>query len=54
MDATVHFGYARTFAATHPQVPIHPDRMLVISGEHQELVTSGASMTWHDLRALRG
>jgi transcriptional regulator GlxA family with amidase domain len=31
-DATVHFGYASAFAATYPQVRIHPERVLVISG----------------------
>lgn len=49
MDATVHFGYARPFAAAFPTVRIHPERVLVISGRHEELVSSGASMTWHDL-----
>ncbi|HEX7127261.1 MAG TPA: helix-turn-helix domain-containing protein [Thermodesulfobacteriota bacterium] len=48
-DATVHYGYARAFAATYPAVPIHPERVLVVSGLRQELVSSGASMTWHDL-----
>lgn len=48
-DATVHFGYARTFTATYPAVPIHPERVLVISGQHEELVSSGASASWHDL-----
>jgi transcriptional regulator GlxA family with amidase domain len=48
-DATVHFSYAREFAAVHPAVRIHPERVLVISGTREELVTSGASMTWHDL-----
>lgn len=48
-DATVHFGYARVFTATYPAVPIHPERVLVISGGREELVSSGASMTWHDL-----
>jgi transcriptional regulator GlxA family with amidase domain len=48
-DATVHFGYARTFAATYPAVSIHPERVLVISGSHEELVSSGASTTWHDM-----
>jgi transcriptional regulator GlxA family with amidase domain len=47
--ATVHFGYARIFAATFPQVPIDAERVLIVAGEHDELVTSGASMTWHDL-----
>jgi transcriptional regulator GlxA family with amidase domain len=48
-DATVHFGYARAFAAAYPAVPIHPERVLVISGSVDELVSSGASTTWHDL-----
>jgi transcriptional regulator GlxA family with amidase domain len=48
-DVTVHFGYARAFAATYPAIPIHPERVLVISGLHEELVSSGASTTWHDL-----
>lgn len=48
-DATVHFGYARAFASTFPEVPICPERVLVVSGKSEELITSGASMTWHDL-----
>lgn len=48
-DATVHYGYARAFAETYPTVPIHPERVLVISGRREELISSGASMTWHDL-----
>ena len=49
MDATVHFGYARAFAASFPKVKIHPERVLVIAGKREELISSGASMTWHDL-----
>jgi len=48
-DATVHFAYAPDFATTYPAVSIHPERVLVISGRREELVSSGASMTWHDL-----
>ncbi|MCG4452484.1 helix-turn-helix domain-containing protein [Pseudomonas sp. MMS21-TM103] len=48
-DATVHFAYARTFAATYPAIAIHPERVLVISGRSEELVSSGASTSWHDL-----
>lgn len=48
-DATVHFGYARAFARAFPEVPIHPERVLVVAGRHEELVCSGASNTWHDL-----
>ncbi|HSD95677.1 MAG TPA: helix-turn-helix domain-containing protein [Sulfuricaulis sp.] len=48
-DATVHFSYARAFTAAYPAVPIHPERTLVIAGRHEELVSSGASTTWHDM-----
>jgi transcriptional regulator GlxA family with amidase domain len=48
-DATVHYGYARAFADTYPAVTIHPERVLVISGLREELVSSGASTSWHDL-----
>jgi transcriptional regulator GlxA family with amidase domain len=48
-DATVHFLYARAFAATYPQIPLHPERVLMIAGPREELISSGASMTWHDL-----
>jgi len=48
-DATVHFGYAREFAAAHPAVTVHPERVLVIAGPREELVSSGASTTWHDM-----
>ncbi|HEX6048890.1 MAG TPA: helix-turn-helix domain-containing protein [Gemmatimonadaceae bacterium] len=48
-DATVHFAYARAFAAAYPEVRVHPERALVISGLREELVTSGASTSWHDL-----
>jgi transcriptional regulator GlxA family with amidase domain len=48
-DATVHYEYASSFSACYPSVPIHPERVLVISGAEDELVSSGASTTWHDL-----
>jgi transcriptional regulator GlxA family with amidase domain len=48
-DATVHFEYAKEFTRAYPAVAIHPERALVISGLREELVTSGASTTWHDL-----
>jgi transcriptional regulator GlxA family with amidase domain len=48
-DATVHFAYAQAFAAAHPSVIIHPERVLVVSGPREDLITSGASMTWHDM-----
>lgn len=49
VEATVHYGYARQFASAFPGVPIHPERVLVVAGRRDEFITSGASMTWHDL-----
>lgn len=48
-EATVHWRYADSFSGTFPRVRIHPDRVLVVSGQRQQFVSSGASMTWHDL-----
>ncbi len=48
-ETTIHWGYAEHFARLFPQVPLSPERVLVVSGEREELITSGASMTWHDL-----
>ncbi len=48
-DATVHWAYADPFAHSFPRVELHPERVLVVAGEREELITSGASMTWHDL-----
>ena len=48
-EATVHYNAAGLFAATYPAVPIHPERVLMISGVREELVSSGASVAWHDL-----
>ena len=48
-DLTVHYDYASQFRHTHPLVRIHPERALVVSGEQDELISSGASTTWHDL-----
>lgn len=48
-DATVHFSYVRQFASAHPAVSIHPERVLVVSGLREDLVSSGASTTWHDM-----
>jgi transcriptional regulator GlxA family with amidase domain len=46
---TIHWGYADAFRRSFPDVPVFPDRVLMITGDRQQLVSSGASMTWHDL-----
>jgi transcriptional regulator GlxA family with amidase domain len=49
VDSTVHWPYARMFSAQYPAVRVHPDRALVVAGLRGELVSSGASTSWHDL-----
>ena len=49
VESTVHWGYADAFRNAFPKVPVYPDRVLVVSGARQQFVSSGASMTWHDL-----
>jgi transcriptional regulator GlxA family with amidase domain len=46
---TLHWSYAEKFRAIFPNVVLHPERPLVVSGDHSELITSGAAMSWHDL-----
>jgi transcriptional regulator GlxA family with amidase domain len=48
-DSTVHYNAAEIFSATYPAIPIHPERPLMISGAREELLSSGASVAWHDL-----
>ncbi len=47
--STVHWSYGSQFQKLFPKVPVHPEQTLAISGERQEFVSSGASMSWHDL-----
>lgn len=48
-ETTVHFEYRDAFVEAFPDVPTHPEKVLVVSGEREDLVSSGASNTWHDL-----
>ena len=49
VDATIHWPYARMFAEQYPAVRADPERALVVAGAHGELISSGASTSWHDL-----
>jgi transcriptional regulator GlxA family with amidase domain len=49
VEATVHWPYARMFTEQYPAVRAHPERALVVAGLRGELVSSGASTSWHDL-----
>jgi transcriptional regulator GlxA family with amidase domain len=48
-DCTIHWGYANGFRAAFPRIRLHPERTLVVAGEREQLVTSGASTSWQDL-----
>ena len=47
--ATMHWAYADTFRRHFPAVTLQLEKALIIEGERQELVMSGASSSWHDL-----
>jgi transcriptional regulator GlxA family with amidase domain len=47
--ATVHWGYAGEFARIYPRIRSEPERVLVAAGSREDLITSGASTSWHDL-----
>jgi transcriptional regulator GlxA family with amidase domain len=48
-ETTIHWGYADAFAHVFPRIPLHPERVLVVAGDREQLISSGASMSWHDL-----
>lgn len=48
-DATIHPAYAPTFRRNFPDVRLRLEQTLVATGEREELVSAGASASWHDL-----
>ena len=48
-DVTVHYDYASYLRDAFPDLRIHPERALMVAGDNDELITSGASTSWHDL-----
>lgn len=48
-ETAVHWAYAQKFRQSFPDVPVMPDKVLVIAGDNQQLISSGASTSWHDL-----
>lgn len=48
-DSTIHWSYANGFRRTFPAVSVHPEKVLVTAGAREELVSCGASTSWHDL-----
>jgi transcriptional regulator GlxA family with amidase domain len=48
-EATMHPAYAATFRKNFPDVRLRLEETLVVTGERAELVSAGASASWHDL-----
>lgn len=48
-ETTVHWSYAQSFRKAFPDVRVMPERALLAVGAREELVSSGASSSWHDL-----
>lgn len=48
-EATIHWAYAPTFRKNFPKVELRLRDVLVVAGPRSELITSGASTSWHDL-----
>lgn len=48
-EATIHWAYAPTFRRNFPEVTLRLEEVLVVTGDRQEFVMSGASASWHDL-----
>jgi transcriptional regulator GlxA family with amidase domain len=48
-DSAIHWSYANGFRRTFPAVRVLPEKALVTAGTREELVSSGASTSWHDL-----
>lgn len=48
-EATTHWNEARRFREHFPDVRLRLERVLVVTGPDERLVTAGASAAWHDL-----
>jgi transcriptional regulator GlxA family with amidase domain len=49
LEATTHWGYARLFKHQFPNVRLHVDRVLVLTGPRQSIICSGGASSWQDL-----
>lgn len=51
-QATTHWGYCDFMRKRYPNIELHPQRALVVSGEGQRLIMAGGGTTWLDLTLL--
>jgi len=48
-DATTHWSAISLLAEKHPDIRLHPDRVLMPTGDSHNIITSGGSASWSDL-----
>lgn len=48
-EATVHWGMTRQFCSCFPNTRLRIREALVVSGANRDIVTGGASASWHDM-----
>lgn len=48
-EATMHWAFAPTFRQNFPTIHLRLEKILIITGEHEQFVMSGASASWYDL-----
>ena len=48
-ETTIHWCYASTFRQNFPNVHLRLEKMLVIAGEREQFIMSGASSSWTEL-----
>ncbi len=48
-DTTTHWGYVKLFRGMFPGVRLHPDRILVQTGDRHRIVCCGGASSWQDL-----
>jgi len=48
-DATTHWGYTGALGSRYPNIRMHPQRALVVSGEGQRIVMAGGGTSWLDV-----
>lgn len=48
-EVATHWAWCEAVARAVPSAQVHPERVLVASGEGQRLITAGGGFSWHDL-----
>jgi transcriptional regulator GlxA family with amidase domain len=48
-DATTHWGFVDVLRSYYPEIRMHPNRALVVSGEGQRIVMAGGGTSWLDV-----